>query len=199
MRRFTLIAISGVVLGFGGAGPGFAARAWSGDVVLEKSLAAEPRRSKKKRKNERSSWRKTWELAVELEPAMNALAGTLSLPTGQRYQLRIFDPLGGEVFRQEGSTIREIQTQQITFGESQAHFFMGPIEVAMAGLYRIECDVPRHVDTSLNLRRNVVFPPVSWFFSMIGLTIVSGVSLIFSVMVGSLGRSQSQRSADRDP
>ena len=198
MRTITLIGVCGFALGIGGAGAGFAAQAWSGDLVLEQSLAAEPRRPKKNKNEERPSRRKTWELAVELEPAMSALAGTLSLPQGQRFALRIFDPQGREVFTGKGSTSRKINKQQITFGEDHAHFFMGPIEVAMAGPHRIECDVPRYADTSFNLRRNVVFPTLTWFFSMLGLAMISGASVIFSVIIGSVGRSQRQRSTGRD-
>ena len=189
MRTTTLIGICGFTLGIVGAGAGFAARAWSGDSVLEQSLAAQPRRGKKNKNQERPSRRKTWELTVELEPAMNPLAGTLSLPKGQRFAFRLFDPQGREVFAEKGATSRSINNRQVASGESNAYYFMGPIDVAMAGPHRIECDVPRHADTSLGLRRNVILPTMAWFFSMAGLAMVSGASVILSVIFSGLSGS----------
>ena len=188
--------LCGALIGFAGTGAGFAALAWSGDSVLEQSLAAEPhRRTKKKnQKANRSSWTKTWELTVDLEPAMNPLAGTLSLPARNRYALRLFDPNGREVFAQDGSS--NGPRNSIGNRESTSCYFMYPIEVTTAGPHRIECDVPHYVDTSLSLRRNAILPTTTWFFSMVGLAIASGAAVIFSVMIANLGRSKGQPTQD---
>ena len=181
MRIQIALSISCFLLGILGAAGGFAVQAWSGERFLEREFAGEPRPVRSKGKKEkRPPWEKTLDLTVELDPAMNPVVAGLSWTRAGGWAFRLFDPEGREVWALSGSGRIEGRREVGTAD------FIGPIEVATAGLHRIEFDVNRYADVSLSLRREVVEPTLAWFFSMIGLAMVGGVWCMFTVMIGSL-------------
>ncbi|MCA8973267.1 MAG: hypothetical protein KDC98_01030 [Planctomycetes bacterium] len=178
MRKIIVLGIVTAVVVFAGAGGGFASMSWSGEIVATEQFAAEQR--KRGAAGKRPATR-TWQFAVQLEPTMNPLAGTVRIDSGRSSTLRVYDPAGEIVFERRVGASGD-------GGEIAAHF-VNPIEVQSTGLHRFELEVNRYTDVAIDLRRNALLPTPVWMFSMVGLALLGMLCCMFGLVTSSLRKA----------
>jgi hypothetical protein len=180
MTKFSAGFVGVILLGFAGFGGGFALLYWSGDVCFEQAVPAERRGKAPKAPGQRVSPTKTVTFTVELAAEDSPLFANLSQEPRRGFALRVFDPAGLQVFGQAADVG--------TSSEAGGAFFVGPVEVEAAGPYRVECDVSRYVHSDLVLRRGVFEPPMAWYFSWFGVSVVGFFGLLYRAVTTSTRR-----------